>query len=70
VIDPAPSDLDPAYGPMTRLEDLLVHSAPRPVGRMWSNDPHVFEQMWFSGHSAAADLLIVAGIGHNISLLE
>jgi hypothetical protein len=63
VIDPAEFDLAAAYGPMSGLDEYLVHTTPLPVQQNINSDPRAFERTWFSCVDNTGGLLVIVGIG-------
>ena len=51
------------HGPMSGIDELMVHNHPHPLRVMWTGDSQAYERMWFTAQDHVGHLMVVAGIG-------
>jgi hypothetical protein len=51
-----------AHGPLSGLDEYLVHNNPLPVRVMWTSDPRSYERVWFTCQDHVGELLVVCGL--------
>jgi hypothetical protein len=56
-------DISPEHGPLSGLDEYLVHNSPAPLRIMYTTDIRAYERLWFTAQDKGGDLYIVTGIG-------
>ena len=50
------------HGPLSGLDEFLIHNAPYPVRVMWTPDAQAYERVWFTCQDKVGELLVVIGL--------
>ncbi len=56
-------DAAPEHGPLSGIDEYLVHNYPLPQRVMYTSDPRAYERTWFTCQDQTGDLFVVTGEG-------